>query len=56
MPGLGHLRQDLSGEPVKFWQVFSDLIVYDHLARPIGIVRVLHSSRDIAAVLAETTK
>ncbi|HET6235897.1 MAG TPA: type II toxin-antitoxin system RelE/ParE family toxin [Acetobacteraceae bacterium] len=56
MPGLGHLRQDLTGEPVKFWQVFSDLIVYDHLARPIGIVRVLHSSRDIAAVLAETTK
>ncbi|HEY3847358.1 MAG TPA: type II toxin-antitoxin system RelE/ParE family toxin [Acetobacteraceae bacterium] len=52
MPGVGHFRQDLTGEPVKFWQVFSYLIIYDHLTRPIGIARVLHSSRDIAAVLA----
>jgi len=28
--------------------------VYDHLARPTGIARVLHSSRDIAVVLVET--
>jgi len=56
MLGLGHLRHDLTDEPVKFWQVFSYLIVYDHRSRPIGIARVLHSSRDIAAVLAETRK
>jgi plasmid stabilization system protein ParE len=37
---------------VKFWQVFWYMIVYDHLARPIGIARVLHGSRDIEAVLA----
>ena len=52
MPGVGHLRQDLTDESVKFWQVFSYLIVYNHLTRPIGIARVLHSSRDITAVLA----
>jgi plasmid stabilization system protein ParE len=54
MPGIGHFRQDLTSEPVKFWQVFSYLIVYDHLTRPIGIARVLHGSRDVAAILART--
>jgi toxin ParE1/3/4 len=52
MPDVGHLRQDLTDEKVKFLQVFSYLIVYDHLARPVGIARVLHASRDIASVLA----
>ena len=52
MPGARHLRQDLTNEDVKFRQVFSYLIIYDHAARPIGIARVLHSSRDIATVLA----
>jgi plasmid stabilization system protein ParE len=55
MPGVGHFRQDLTGEPVKFWQVFSYLIVYDHLTRPIGIARVLHSSRDVAAILSRAS-
>jgi toxin ParE1/3/4 len=52
VPGAGHYRHDLTGDRVKFWQVYSYLIIYDHTARPIGIARVLHSSRDIAAVLA----
>jgi plasmid stabilization system protein ParE len=52
MPGAGHLRQDLTEEPMKFWQVFSYLIVYDPLARPIGIARVVHASPDIAALLS----
>ncbi len=55
VPGAGHVREDLTDEPVKFWQVFSYLVVYDHLARPIGIVRVLHSRRDVAVVLARTS-
>ena len=50
-PGIGHFRPDLTDEPVKFWQVFSYLIIYDHIARPIGVARVLHTSRDIAAIL-----
>jgi plasmid stabilization system protein ParE len=52
IPGAGHYRPDLTGDLVKFWQVYSYLIIYDHTARPIGIARVLHSSRDIASVLA----
>ena len=51
VPGAGHSRQDLTDDPVKFWQVFSYLIVYDPAAQPLGIVRVLHSSRDVASVL-----
>jgi plasmid stabilization system protein ParE len=54
MPGAGHLRQDLTAEPVKFWQVFAYLIVYDPVARPIGIARVLHGSRDVAAILGRS--
>jgi toxin ParE1/3/4 len=50
-PEAGHLRQDLTPLPVKFWPVFSYLIVYDPAARPLAIVRVLHGRRDVEAIL-----
>ncbi len=50
-PGLGHVREDLTWEPVRFWQVLSYLIVYDPAAQPVGIARVLHARRDIATLL-----
>jgi len=37
--------------PVKFWPVFSYLIIYDPATRPIGIARVLHASRDLGTML-----
>jgi toxin ParE1/3/4 len=46
-PGMGHARPDLTEESVKFWQVFSYLIVYDPATRPLGIARVVHSSQDL---------
>ncbi len=49
-PGAGHTRADITSEPVKFWQVFSYLIVYDPATRPLGIARVLHGSRDLEAL------
>jgi toxin ParE1/3/4 len=49
-PGAGHSRTELTDEPVKFWPVFSYLIVYDPATRPIGIARVLHGSRDLASL------
>jgi len=52
-PGAGHARPGLTNEPVKFWQVFSYLIVYDPAMRPLGIARVLHSSRDLKTLLRE---
>jgi toxin ParE1/3/4 len=46
-PGAGHARDDLTDKPVKFWPVFSYLIVYDPSAKPIGIARVLHGAMDL---------
>ena len=50
-PGAGHRRDNLTPSVVKFWAVFSDLIVYDATKRPIAIIRVLHGHRDVAAIL-----
>ncbi len=50
-PEAGHLREDLTPLPVKFWSVFSYLIVYDPASRPIGIARVLHGKREVAGIL-----
>jgi antitoxin ParD1/3/4/toxin ParE1/3/4 len=50
-PEAGHFRRDLTPLPVKFWSVFSYLIVYDPAARPLAIVRVLHGRQDVAAIL-----
>ena len=33
-PGARHVREDLTSRPVKFWSVYSYLIVYDPEARP----------------------
>jgi plasmid stabilization system protein ParE len=38
-PEAGHPREDLTPLPVKFWSVFSYLIVYDSATRSIAIVR-----------------
>jgi plasmid stabilization system protein ParE len=46
-PGAGHFRPDLTDQPVKFWSVFSYLIVYDPMRRPLGIARVLHAAQDL---------
>jgi antitoxin ParD1/3/4/toxin ParE1/3/4 len=50
-PEVGHFRRDLTPLPVKFWPVFSYLIVYDPSSRPLAIVRVLHGRRNVAAIL-----
>jgi len=38
-PELGHTHEDLSGLPLKFWPVFSYLIVYDPARIPGGGIR-----------------
>ena len=50
-PGMGHFRSDLSAEPLCFWAVRKYLIIYRREKRPIEIVRVIHGSRDLAAIL-----
>jgi toxin ParE1/3/4 len=51
-PGTGHLREDLTDDAVKFWPVISYLIVYDPATRPIEILRIIHGSREVSAILA----
>lgn len=50
-PQAGHVREDLTDDTLKFWSVFSYLIVYDPSQRPIHIIRVLHGSRDVEFIL-----
>jgi antitoxin ParD1/3/4/toxin ParE1/3/4 len=49
-PGIGHLRDDLADEPLRFYSVWSYLIVY-RLTEPVEIVRVVHGARDVAREL-----
>jgi antitoxin ParD1/3/4/toxin ParE1/3/4 len=50
-PGAGHARDDITDEPVKFWPVFSYLIIYDPAMQPLGVARVLHASQDVETLL-----
>jgi plasmid stabilization system protein ParE len=51
MPEIGHERDDLTKRPVKFWTVFSYLIVYDPASTPLAVVAVLHGARDVRRLL-----
>jgi len=50
-PELGHVRRDLTSKPVRFWPIYSYLIVYDPAPRPLEVVRILSGYRDIASLL-----
>ena len=50
-PGVGHVREDLTDQPLKFWHVYSYLIVYDPQTKPVQIIRILHGMRDVADIL-----
>ncbi len=51
-PGMGHRREDLTDKPVRFFPVYSFLIIYDPVTTPLEIVRVLGGAQDIATLLA----
>jgi plasmid stabilization system protein ParE len=51
MPLSGHRREDLTDQPVRFWSVYSYVIVYDPDTQPLQIVRILHSARDVRCIL-----
>ena len=50
-PGMGHTRADLTVRPVKFWSVYSYLVVYDPASAPLTVVAVLHGARDVENIL-----
>jgi toxin ParE1/3/4 len=50
-PGAGHVREDLTSRLVRFWPIYSYLIVYDPETTPVQIIRVLHGMRDVEDIL-----
>jgi antitoxin ParD1/3/4/toxin ParE1/3/4 len=54
-PAIGHFRRDLTDEPVKVFPAYSWLIIYRPDTRPLQVVSILHSSRDVASILKRRT-
>ena len=52
-PGIGHWRKDLTDEPVKFFPVYSYLIVYRPDTKPLHVVAILQGRRDVQQVLKD---
>jgi plasmid stabilization system protein ParE len=50
-PGAGHWRKNLTDESVKFFPVYSYLIVYRPDTKPLQIVAILHGRRDVQKIL-----
>ena len=50
-PTGGHWRRDLTTAEVRFFSVHSYLIVYQPDTKPLQIVAILHSHRDLANIL-----
>ncbi len=52
-PGAGHWRRNLTDEAVKFFPVYSYLIVYRPETTPLQIVSILHGRRDVEELLRD---
>jgi plasmid stabilization system protein ParE len=50
-PGAGHRRENLTEKDVRFFPVYSYLIVYRAGTKPLQIVSVLHGRRDVRDLL-----
>jgi toxin ParE1/3/4 len=50
-PGAGHSRKDLTAEDVKFFPVYSYLIVYRPHTTPLQVAAILHGRRDVEQIL-----
>jgi toxin ParE1/3/4 len=50
-PNVGHVREDLTTRPLKFWAVFSYLIVYVPGSQSITVIRALHAAQDVEHLL-----
>ena len=50
-PGSGRLRPEFTRTSLRFWPIGDYLIIYLAEIEPLTIVRILHTSRDITAIL-----
>jgi antitoxin ParD1/3/4/toxin ParE1/3/4 len=52
-PGAGHWSKDLTDEAVKFFPVYSYLIVYRPETKPLQVVSILHGRRNVERILKD---
>ena len=52
-PGMGHRREDLTRRDVRFWPIYSYLVVYQRSSRPLLVIAVLHGNRDVKRLLQD---
>lgn len=52
-PGGGHWRKDLTDLPVRFFAVYSWLVVFLPDTKPLQVVAILHGHRDVENRLKE---
>jgi toxin ParE1/3/4 len=50
-PRAGHWRKNLTDDAVKFFPVYSYLIVYRPETKPLQVVSILHGHRDVERIL-----
>jgi plasmid stabilization system protein ParE len=50
-PGAGHSRKDLTDEDVRFFPVYSYLIVYRPRTESLQVAAILHGRRDVERIL-----
>ncbi len=50
-PGAGHWSENLTDEAVKFFPVYSYLIVYRPETKPLQVVSILHGHRNVERIL-----
>jgi toxin ParE1/3/4 len=50
-PGIGHIREDLTPDPFRFWSIGAYLIIYTVEADCVEVLRVVHGARDVRGLL-----
>ena len=50
-PMAGHIRRDLTKRPLRFFPVYSYLVVYKDDIQPVEISRVLSATRNVKRLL-----
>ncbi len=51
-PGIGHKREDLTDEDVRFWTVCKYYVVYRPDTNPLEVIAIISGWRDVQTELA----
>ncbi len=50
-PEVGHYREDLTSRAVRFFPVYSYMVVYVSGSKPVEIARILRATQDVESIL-----